>query len=91
MKIIHDKANKEFVLELENGAKARINYTLDTASEMRLVHSEVPMALRGKNIGKELVLKTFEKLTEEGYKATAVCSYIKLIAKRDPKWGSIIG
>jgi len=91
MEIIHDKVNKEFVLPLVKGQKAKIRYTSDDASKMiRLVYSEVPEALRGQSIGKELVLKTFEKLTEEGYKATAVCPYIKHVVKKDPKWSTII-
>jgi predicted GNAT family acetyltransferase len=90
MEIIHDKINKEFVLALGNGLNAKINYTLDNASRMRLVHSEVPYQLRGQGIGKELVLRTFEKLTEEGYLATAVCSYVKAVAERDPKWRTLI-
>ncbi|QDH78573.1 N-acetyltransferase [Echinicola soli] len=91
MDIIHDKTNKEFVLPLENGTKATVSYILDNASEMRLVHSEVPPALRGQGVGKELVLKTFEKLTEEGYRAKAVCRYVRHVARRDPKWSGIIG
>ena len=31
-----------------------------------------------------------KKLTEEGYTATAICSYIRAVAKRHPKWSSII-
>ena len=57
---------------------------------MYLVHSEVPYNLRGQGIGKILVEKTFEKLTEEGYKAVAVCSYIQAVAKQSKKWNTII-
>ena len=35
--------------------------------------------------------KTFEKLTEEGYHAVAICSYIKAVARRSEKWNKIIG
>lgn len=92
MDIIHDKTNKEFVLPLKNGGKAKVSYTLDDNSKkMRLVHSEVPHELRGQGVGKVLVLKTFEKLTEEGYQATAVCSYVRHVAIRNSKWSSIIG
>lgn len=90
MEIIHDKANKQFVLPLENGLKAKVVYTLNNASEISLVYSEVPDQLRGQGIGKELVLKTFEKLTAEGYKATAVCGYVKSVAKGHPEWNAII-
>ena len=54
------------------------------------MQSEVPYNLRGKGIGKVLVLKTIEKLTEEGNKAVAVCSYIVAIKNRDSYWSTII-
>jgi len=41
-------------------------------------------------IGKVLVEKTFEKLTEEGYTAVAICSYVKAVASRSEKWKHII-
>ena len=66
-----------------------VEYVLKN-DKMYLVHSEVPYNLRGKGIGKELVLKTFEKLTEEGNKAVAVCSYIVAIKNRDSYWSTII-
>jgi predicted GNAT family acetyltransferase len=90
MEIKHDKAKREFVLPIDASNSAKVVYTLNSSSEMRLVHSEVPYALQGQGIGKELVLKTFQKLTDEGYKATAVCSYIKAVANRDSKWRNII-
>jgi len=57
---------------------------------MALNHSEVPYNLRGQGIGKVLVEKTFEQLTKEGYKAVAICSYIKVVARRSDKWSTII-
>lgn len=89
MKIQHDKENRRFILPLENGLQAKIDYVL-TGNSMKLTHSEVPYEWRGKGIGKELVIQTFEKLTEEGYEATAICSYIRAVATRDPKWNKII-
>ncbi len=87
--LIHDKANRKFVLELEQNETAEVVYTADN-NQLRLIYSEVPHHLRGLGIGKELVEKTFEKLTEEGYQAEAVCSYIRMIAKRSSKWNEII-
>ena len=88
--LIHDKENKQFVLPLENNLFAKVEYSLENNNTMRLIYSETPPKLRGQGIGKELVLRTFEKLTEEGYKATAVCSYIRMIARRSDKWKTII-
>lgn len=87
--IIHDKENQEFILPLENGLEAKVIYSVQ-GKTMRLTYSEVPTELRGKGIGKELVEKTFQQLTDEGYEAIAICSYISLIARRSPKWSQII-
>jgi len=86
--IEHDKGHNRFTLNI-NGELAKVDYKIKN-NKMYLVHSEVPYNLRGQGIGKTLVEKTFEKLTEEGYKAVAVCSYIKAVAKRSENWNSII-
>ena len=80
--IDHDTENQEFTLNI-NGETAKVAYSLKN-DIMYLNHSEVPYNLRGKGIGKVLVEKTFKKLAAEGYKAIAICSYIKAIAKQNP-------
>lgn len=87
--IIHDRENNRFTLDI-NGELAKVEYQLRN-DKMYLTHSEVPYNVRGKGIGKVLVEKTFEKLTQENLKAVAVCSYVKAVAKRSEKWSSIIG
>ncbi|WP_321251556.1 N-acetyltransferase [Psychroserpens sp.] len=86
--IVHDKTNKRFILDI-NGELGKVDYSISNG-KMYLNHSEVPYNLRGKGIGKVLVEKTFEQLTNEGYKAIAICSYIKMIARRSDKWSKII-
>ncbi len=88
MEIEHQKELNRYILKV-NGGIAKIEYIIKD-DKMYLVHSEVPESLRGQGIGKILVNKTFEKLTAEGYKAVAVCSYIKAIAQRSEKWNQII-
>lgn len=88
LEIVHDKENNQYILDI-NGELAKVKYQLKN-NKMYLVHSEVPYNLRGQGIGKVLVEKTFEKLTSEGYKAIAVCSYIKAVARRSEKWKTII-
>jgi predicted GNAT family acetyltransferase len=87
--LIDDRENQRYVLPLEDGFEAVVNYTIENGI-MRLVYSSVPPELRGQQIGKELVEKTFEKLTEEGFKAEAICFYIRTIAIRSEKWKNII-
>lgn len=89
MEVIHDKDKHQFTMEVD-GEIAEVDYELKNG-EMYLVYSEVPFNIRGQGIGKVLVEKTFEKLTEEGYKAVAVCGYIKSVARSSDKWNTIIG
>ncbi len=89
LEIEHNKENKRFIMDI-NGEIAFIEYFLRD-EKMYLTHSEVPSQLRGRGIGKVLVEKAFEKLTEEEYKAVAVCSFIKAVASRSKKWDNIIG
>ena len=88
LNVEHDKENKRFTMDI-NGELSKVDYQLKDG-KMYLIHSEVPYNLRGQGIGKVLVEKTFELLTNEGYQAIAVCSYIKAIAKRNEKWHTII-
>lgn len=86
--IIHDKENKRFTLDI-NGELAKVDY-VHKNDKLYLVHSEVSNRLRGQGIGKILVEKTFEKLTQEGYQAVAICSYVKIVARRSDTWNKII-
>jgi predicted GNAT family acetyltransferase/glutaredoxin len=88
LNIVHDKENQRYTLGI-NGELAKVEYTLRD-DKMYLVHSEVPHNLRGQGIGKVLVEKTFEKLTEENYAAVAVCSYIQAVKNRSEYWKEII-
>ncbi len=88
MNIEHNKERMQFTLNV-NGELAKVDYSIKDG-KMYLNHSEVPYDLRGQGIGKILVEKTFETLSKEGYKAVAVCSYIRIVAQRSDKWSSII-
>lgn len=89
MEVIHDKNKRQFTMEVD-GQIAKVDYELK-ADKMYLVYSEVPFNIRAQGIGKVLVEKTFEKLTEEGYEAVAVCGYVKSVARNNEKWKAIIG
>lgn len=85
---IHDKDNQQFQLLL-NSDIAFVDYQMRNG-KMYLIHSEVPFHLRGKNVGKVLVEKTFEYIEQNSIQAVAVCTFIKLIAQRSKKWRNII-
>ncbi len=85
---VHDKKQQQFRLLLDSGV-AFIDYKMG-GDKMFLVHSEVPFHLRGKDIGKKLVEKTFEYIEQNNIQAVAICSFIKLVAQRSEKWRKII-
>ncbi len=87
--LVHDNEKQVYSLAIEK-EQAVVSYRFN-ANIMYLTHSEVPTKYRGLGLGKVLVEKTFEKLTEEKHKAVAECTYIKRIAQRHSKWKSIIG
>ena len=88
MIVRHDKDRKIFTMDID-GDTAHVAYQLKDG-KMYLTYSEVPYHLRGQGYGKKLVEKTFEQLTDEGYTAVAICSYIRAVARRNEKWNSII-
>ena len=88
MNLTHDQQARRFNLPVQ-GETAFVEYRQED-NTLHLVYSEVPGHLRGQGIGKVLVEQTFEALTREGYKAEAVCGYIRLIAARSEKWREVI-
>lgn len=88
LEVVHEKEEDRFVMDIE-GQQAVVDYrTRD--GKLWLVHSEVPLNLRAQGLGKILVEKTFEKLTEEGYEAVAVCPFIRKVARESDHWREII-
>ncbi len=88
--LTHNREEHQYTLHLENGNQAYINYVLE-GKKMMLTYSYVPPEARGTGVGHELVEKTFEMLTNEGFEAEAICSYIRVVAQRHTKWSEIIG
>ncbi len=87
--IKHNKLQHTFTLNIK-GREAKIEYRYRDG-KMYLMHAFVPNDLRGQGVGKALVLKTFKRLTKEGYKAVAVCSYIRAVAEKNIEWQNQIG
>ncbi len=85
----HIEQDRRFELEFE-GFTSVVSYLLKD-NQMYLTHSEVPSELRGKGIGKKLVLETFQYIEDHKIEAIAVCSYIKLVRDRSEYWSKKIG
>lgn len=88
--VVHDKKHQRFTMQVDNNLEARVDYTLH-GNLMRLVYCYVPPQLRGQGVGQDICIRTFEMLTEEGYEAEAICSYVRSVARNSEKWSKIIG
>jgi len=86
---IHNANKQQFHLKVGDQF-ALVDYVVRDG-RWYLTHSEVPHELRGQGVGKQLVDQTFEYIEANQIDAVAVCSYIKLVAQRSPRWRALIG
>ena len=92
IEVNHDTENSQLYFDIE-GSRAFVDYKL-RRDQIYLIHAEVPVALRGKSMGKKLVNGVLEKLIEEGYdkehRLIAKCPFIKHVVARSEKWRDIV-
>lgn len=79
--LTHKVSNNRFEWK-ENGAISFISYKKDN-DVFVLYHSEVPVAHRGKGIGKKMVLATYNYLLSKEAKILPTCPFIKYTAERN--------
>lgn len=81
----------------ERGETAFLLYER-TPGAVRLIHTEVPQALRGKGVGSRLVAGVINLIQQNGFKAIPLCPFVIEYLKRHPerldivdeKYGSIV-
>lgn len=55
-----------------------------------LPHIEVPAALEGRGIGKQLVEQTLTYIEEHGWKVVPLCPFVKAYIQRHPEWQRLV-
>ncbi|WP_113652317.1 GNAT family N-acetyltransferase [Pedobacter namyangjuensis] len=75
----------------ENGAEAgHITYTWAGADKFIIDHTDVDPAFKGKNVGKQLVLKAVEYARENKLKIMPLCPFAKSVFDRNAELQDVL-
>ncbi|MBD3582367.1 GNAT family N-acetyltransferase [Flavobacterium selenitireducens] len=80
---------KRFELEVE-GHTAIIESILTNENVMYLTHTEVPVALEGKGVGKKIVEGALNYIKDHDYKLAPLCPFVAAYLKRHTEWKEIL-
>lgn len=86
--IVDNRALSRFELHAE-GEIAFILYSRSPSS-IRLIHTEVPHALRGKGVGSKLVSGVLRLAHQEKLNVVPACPFVAQYVKRHPEHATII-
>jgi predicted GNAT family acetyltransferase len=79
-----------FYVEDDGEVAAEMVYSSTSDNKMIIEHTEVGEALRGKNIGVELVHAGVEYARHHGMKIIPICSFAKKILDKKPEWKDVL-
>ena len=81
---------KSHRLELEiDGNIAFIEYKL-SHNILFLIHTEVPVALRGKGAGSAIVQKALQYAKDNNYKIVPICPFVQYYLNRNKGWNDMV-
>ncbi|MVN91225.1 GNAT family N-acetyltransferase [Mucilaginibacter aquatilis] len=88
IQLVNNEAIHNFELVIE-GHRAFIDYK-QKGDKVYLIHTEVPVELKGKGAAEAIVEKTFAYLEEHKLKLVPLCTYVGLYLKRHPEWNRLL-
>jgi hypothetical protein len=80
--VVHNAAASRFEVHVD-GLLCRADYRTD-GKVMRMIHTEVPVALEGRGIAAALVRAAFDHASAQGLKIAPHCSYVRVFMRRHP-------
>lgn len=87
--LIHDEEHHHFEMHI-NGMRPFIEYSRVGIDLIIIAHTEVPVELEGRGIGKSLVEKTLNYIELAGWKIIPLCPFTSAYIKRHPEWNRIV-
>ena len=86
----HIPEKQMYTVDIGDGHTAFLTYA-DREGIRRILHTEVPAALRGGGYGKILMEASLRKMEEEGVKVVPICSYARIYMQRNKQWDHLQG
>ena len=92
MTIHHKQAGGKgiFFVGEEGAYLAEMVYTLPAADKMIIEHTEVSEALRGQNVGYQLVQAAVEHARTYGQKIIPLCPFANAVFKKKPEYADVV-
>lgn len=81
--VVDNPAASRFELAID-GQTAFLAYER-SATSLVLIHTEVPLPLRGRHLGDALAKAAIEHAHENGLRVVAVCPFVKAYLRKHPK------
>jgi len=79
-----------FYVEYEGEIAAELMYTMPSEEQMIIEHTEVSEALRGKNIGFEMVHAAVEYARHHGLRIIATCPFASQVFSKKPDFRDVL-
>lgn len=86
--LVDNAENKRYEMHVEN-YMAKIDY-IRVKEKIYLTHTEVPIALEGKGIGSQIVLKALKDIKEKDLTLIPLCPFVATYIKNHPEWKTLV-
>jgi len=88
---VHENVRElRFELSLADGEMAIINYRVDGAGRLVLLHTQVPSEFSGRGVGSHLAQGTFEIVEETCRQAVLRCPFLQMFFRHHPEYAGIV-
>lgn len=92
MEVLQEDNGKKgrFYIQINGKTEAEMTYTWVGTERFIIDHTEVNDVLKGKNAGKQMVLKAVEFAREKGIKIIPLCPFANSVFKKTPEWRDVL-
>ena len=92
MLIQHKQAGTKglFFVQQDGNILAEMTYTMPSPEKMIIDHTEVDDALRGKNVGYQMVATAVEYARKHGIKIIPLCPFAHSVFKKKPEFSDVL-